>query len=156
MFKKNKIKIISSSQGYSLIEMLVVLSVIIILIMINLPLLQQYQPTMKLKGESRELATELRYAQQLTLTEQVVHLVRFFPSEKKYRVIRAEEGEDEEIIKEIYLNSPIIFQEITFTDNQVSFNTAGGSSEDGQVILTNNEDNNIVEVKPSGYVKIIY
>lgn len=151
MFNKTKNK-----NGYTLIETLVILGVIIILLLINLPLLQQYQPVMKLKGESRELATELRYAQQLTLTEQVVHLVRFFPSEEKYQVIRAEEGQDEEIIKEVELTSPIIFQEITFTDNQLSFNTAGASSEAGQVTLTNNENYNIVEVKPSGYVKIIY
>lgn len=131
-----------------------VLFILMILIIIGIPLLQQYSPTLKLKGEARELASELRYAQQLTLTEQITHLARFFPTDKKYQIIKAPAGQDEEILKEIILQTPIIFEEITFAGNQVSFNASGTSSEAGQVVLTNQEKNITVEVKPSGYIKI--
>lgn len=134
-----------------MIEILVVLGIIAIIALINLPLLRQYQPTLKLKGEARELASDLRYAQQLTLTEQVEHLVRFFPDAEKYQVIRAEEDPP---LKEIFLSQPVEFQEITFTGNEVSFNSGGGSSESGQVVLTNGDETITVEVKPSGYIKI--
>lgn len=137
-----------------MIEILVVLGIIAIIALINLPLLQQYQPTLKLKGEARALASDLRYAQQLTLTEQVIHLARFFPDVNKYQIIRAEEGQDEAILKETFLSQPIEFQEITFTDNEVSFNAGGGSSETGYVTLTNGDKTVMVEVKPSGYIKI--
>ncbi|MFH1226245.1 MAG: GspH/FimT family pseudopilin [bacterium] len=141
--------------GFSLIEILTVIGILAILAVIILSFLQQYQPTMKLRGEARELASEMRYAQQLTLTEQIIHLVRFFPADKKYQVIKAPAGQNEEVIKEITLQTPVIFKEITFTDNEVSFNSSGASSESGQVVLTNNEKDITVEVKPSGYIKII-
>lgn len=141
--------------GFTLIEMMTVLFIIMILLIIGLPLLQQYSPTLKLKGEAKDLASDLRYAQQLTLTEQIVHLARFFPNENKYQIIKAVAGQDDEIIKEVFLQTPIVFESITFTDNQVSFNASGTSSETGQVILTNQENNITVEVKPSGYIKVI-
>jgi len=154
MSKNNYLK----SKGYTLTEMLVVISVLIILVMINLPLFKQYQPTLKLKGEAKNLGSDMRYAQQLTLSEQKTHLTRFYPAEAKYEIIKIlnenEENESEEVIKEVFLQSPVIFESITFTDNEVSFNTAGGSSEAGEAILTNNEKTITVEVKPSGYIKI--
>ncbi len=137
--------------GYSLMEILTVIGIIMILAIIFVPFLQQYSPTLKLKGEAKNLASDLRYAQQLTLTEQVSHLIKFFPAEKKYQVKK----EGEEPIKEVFLQSPVTFEEITFTDNQVSFNASGASSEAGQIVLTNQEKNITVEVKSSGYIKII-
>lgn len=148
---KNPLK----STGFSLIEMMAVLFIFMILVIIGLPFLRQYSPTLKLKGEAKDLASELRYAQQLTLTQQTTHLARFFPAENKYQIIKAPAGQDEQIIKEIFLQTPITFETITFTGNQVSFNASGTSSEAGQIILTNQENNIIVEVKPSGYIKVI-
>lgn len=141
-------------KGFSLIEILVVLGIIIMIALINIPLLRQYQPTLKLKGEARQLASDLRYAQQLALTEQVVHLVRFFPALQKYQIIRAPAGQNETIVKEIILKTPVIFQSITFTNNQVGFNAGGGSSGAGYAIVTNGDKTAKVEVTPSGYIKI--
>ena len=67
--------------GFTLIELLVVIGILSLLFLIGIPAFRAYQPALQLSGSVRELVTDLRYAGQLSVDEQVNHGVRFSVSE---------------------------------------------------------------------------
>ena len=76
---------------------------------------------MKLNAVARELTTDLRLAQQLTITEQVIHLVNLDTINNTYEIRRL--GIATTTIKNISFPDEVNFQQINnLTNNQVSFN----------------------------------
>jgi prepilin-type N-terminal cleavage/methylation domain-containing protein len=144
----------SFRKGFTLSEILIAISVVIILATISISAFTTLQPDIKLSGIARELITDFRYAQQLTVTEQVNHGIHFFSLENKYQLIRY--GATEEVIKEILIPGGISFQQITgFTEDTVKFNPYGSVIESGSITLVNtNNKTKTIEVRPSGFVKI--
>lgn len=137
-----------------LIDLLVVLGIIALLSTLTIPYLKKYQPNLKLNATARNLTADLRYAQQLTITEQKVHLVNFNMANNKYDILRI--GTATTTVKTVNLDSEIGFKEITgLTNNQVAFNFYGGVNQSGQVVLNNK--NNLtatINIKPSGYIQL--
>ena len=140
-------------KAFTLIEFLVVLAIVSILIGIILPAYKMLQPSFQLSGAVRTLLTDLRYSQQLTVTEQVNYCLKFFLSEKKYQIIRC--GQSNPIL-EVFLPAEIAtFDAVGFTDNQVEFNPYGAVKESGSILLVNTSNKTkTIEVKPSGFVRI--
>ncbi|GAI55728.1 unnamed protein product, partial [marine sediment metagenome] len=64
--------------AFTLAELLVIIGIIGILALISIPAFRAYQPNLQLSSMVRELVTDLRYAQQLAVAEQVEHGIRFF------------------------------------------------------------------------------
>jgi type II secretory pathway pseudopilin PulG len=145
-------------KSFTLIELLIIIGIIGILTLIGVPAFRAAQPGIELAGQIRDLATDLRYAQQLSVSEQLVHGVRFFTSDSKYQIIRY--GATEEILKEKFLSDNINFHQITgFGDaspKEAKFNSYGAAVEEGEIILINtkNQETQKISVKPSGFVKI--
>ncbi|MFH0956003.1 MAG: GspH/FimT family pseudopilin [Candidatus Falkowbacteria bacterium] len=141
-------------RGDMLIDLLVAISIIALLSTLTIPYLKKYQPNLKLNATARDLTTDLRYAQQLTVTEQKVYQVVFDLINNKYQIQKIDTATT--TIKTVALESEISFQRITgLTDNTVAFNYYGGVSEAGEIILTN--DNNMtatINIKPSGYIQL--
>jgi Tfp pilus assembly protein FimT len=139
--------------GVTIIELLVVVGIISLLTIVSLPLLLSYQKTTKLKNEALNLAINLRLAQQLAVTEQVIYNVKIFPAEKKYQIINSGSGV---VRKEVILDQEI--SSITtseLTDNTARFNATGGAVESGSITLINTRNNSsAVQIKPSGYVEV--
>lgn len=146
IFKKN--------QGSLLLNILVSLGVIALMATISIPYLKKYQPNLKLNATARDLTADLRYAQQLTITEQVIHSVKFDLADDSYQILKS--GVATTTIKTVEFDSDVSFQQITgLSDNQVIFNFYGGVSESGQVTLINtNNKTAIINIKPSGYVQL--
>src|SRR3990167_5202237 len=142
-------------KGSMLINFMVSLGIIVVLSTITIPYLRKYQPNLKLHAVARDMTTDLRYAQQLTVTEQKVHLVNFDLINNKYEILKLDDATS--TVKSVNLDSDITFQEITgLTNNQVIFNFYGGVSESGTVILTNlNNLDSTINIKPSGYVELV-
>jgi len=139
--------------SFTLIELLIIISVIGIITIISIPAFRFFQPTLQLNSISREIISDLRYAQQLSITEQIEYCVRFFPIEKKYKIIQCETAE---ILKEKPLPNEITTLTVTgFTDNQVRYNPYGAVAEAGTTTLENSKGQikNIL-VKPSGFVEM--
>lgn len=145
----------NNQRGTLIIRILVVFGIIAILTTISLPYLRKYQPNLKLNSVSRDLTANLRYAQQLTITEQVVYQVRLDIAENSYQIIKT--GVATTTIRDVSLPSQVSLKEINdLTDDTVSFNSYGGVSESGQIILINiNNRTAIIKIKPSGYVQLI-
>ncbi len=143
------------SEGFTLTEMLIVIGVIGILVGISTPIFKRFQPVFQLNGAVRNLVTDLRYAQQLTVTEQKEHCVRFFPASKEYKIIQCQDGA-EEILRTISLQE---IDSITvagdFSNNEVRYNPYGAVKEAGNITLEINEKAKTIDVRPSGFVKVI-
>ncbi len=137
-----------------LIDLLVALGIIALIATIAIPYLRKYQPNLKLNTTARDLTADIRYAQQLTVTEQKVHLVSFDLINDKYYILKIDTATT--TVKTVILDSEVSFKQITgLTDNQVVFNFYGGVSQAGTIILTNtNNVDATINVKPSGYVQL--
>ena len=145
-----------SRNGFTLMEFLVVIGIIGILTLIGIPTFRSIQPSLQLSGVTRELITDLRYAQQLTVTEQVEHGVLFDSAQKKYQVIKHGETEDT-VLKEKSLPGEIKTLTITglTNNNEARFNPYGAIKEIGTITLINiKEEMKIIDVRPSGFVRI--
>lgn len=137
-----------------LVDLLVALSIIAFLSTLTIPYLKRYQPNLKLNATARDLTTDLRYAQQLTVTEQKVHLVKFNLLNDKYDILKVDSATT--TIKTVILDPEISIKQITgLTNDQVVFNFYGGVSQPGQIILTNtNNVDAAINIKPSGYIQL--
>ena len=146
--------LLRNHKGYSLMEILVVASIIVLLAGISIPYLRKYQPNLKLNATARGLTSDMRLAQQLTVTEQVVHIVSFDLGNDTYDILKL--GATTTTIKSVEFDSVVSWQQITgLTDNQVVFNFYGGVSEAGQLILVNtNNQTATINIKPSGYIQL--
>lgn len=139
--------------GFSVAELVVALGIIVLISLVSLPLLINYQKTTKLRSEARALATNLRLAQQLAVTEQNIYNLKFLSSTDSYQIINSETSE---IIKEVELDSEVSINEINgFTNNTIQFTSIGGVIETGNIILINTKNEiSTIQIKPSGYVEI--
>lgn len=144
-----------NQKGSLVINLLVIVGIVALLTAAFTPYLRKYQPNLKLNSVSRDLTSDLRYAQQLTITEQVIHRIYFDITEGSYKIVKI--GMATATLREVYLPTEVSYKEINdLTDNIVSFNSYGGVSESGQVILTNTNNRiSIINIKPSGYVQLI-
>ena len=140
--------------GFTLIELLVVISIIGIIAGISWATLKTLQPSLKLGSIVRDLITDIRYSQQLAVTEQIDHGIRFSSSTNEYQLLRYGTT-TEEVFKKTLPNG-INFQEIVgFSNNEVIFNPYGAAKETGTIFLINTKQKiEIIEVRPSGFVKI--
>ena len=138
-----------------LMDLLVTISIIVLLSTIAIPYLRKYQPNLKLNAAARDLTTDLRYAQQLTVTEQKVHLVSFDLPHDKYYILKIDTATT--TVKTVNLDAELSFKQISgLTDNQVVFNYYGGVSQSGQIVLTNvNNVDATINIKPSGYIQLV-
>lgn len=120
----------------------------------SVPLFTKYRPDAQLTSAAKQLASDLRYAQQKTVSEQQIYYIEITPLNKEYSIIKT--ADPGEIIKTVSIGQDITFQEISgFTDNKIIFNSYGAVSESGDIILSNLQENAItVQVKPSGYIKL--
>jgi hypothetical protein len=121
-----------------------------------IPYLRKYQPNLKLSADARDLASNLRLAQQLTITEQVPHLVYFDFSNDNYSILRLPSPSATSTIKTIDFDTEVAYQQINnLSENLVRFNSYGAVSEAGDVVLINTNGKTItINIKPSGYVQI--
>ncbi len=140
--------------GHLLIHLLVVLSVIALLTTISIPYIKKYQPNLKLSATARNLTADLRYAQQLTITEQVAYLVDLDLASDSYRILKT--GAATTTIKTVEFDPKVSYDHIIgLSSNQVIFNYYGGVSQPGQIILINiNGKTATINIKPSGYVQL--
>ena len=142
------------NQGSLLLNVLVSFGIIALMATISIPYIRQYQPNLKLNATARDLTSDLRYAQQLTVTEQVIYLVDFDLDDDSYQILKS--GVATTTVKTVEFDSDISFQQIiNLSDNQVIFNFYGGVSEAGQIILVNTNGKTVtINVKPSGYIQL--
>lgn len=140
-------------KGFSVVELLIVSAVIGLLSIISMPLLVNYQKTTKLHSEARILATNLRYAQQLAISQQSVFNVVFIPVSDSYQITNSSTSE---IIKQVSLDNEVSISTTTsLTNDTVQFTPTGSTIQPGSVSLSNSRhQTSTITIKASGYVEI--
>lgn len=143
-----------NKKGYTIAELTIVIGIIALLALITIPVLARYQRTTKLRNEARLFATNIRYAQQLAITEQNIYSVKLFTSTGSYQIVNESNND---VIKDVTFDSAVSIGEIvTFTNDTIQFNPTGAAIETGSVALINfKNQTSTIEIKPSGYVEII-
>ncbi|MDP2663903.1 MAG: GspH/FimT family pseudopilin [bacterium] len=139
--------------GLTLAELLIVIFIIGVLALIGYPAFKNFQPSIQLRSAARDLIGDLRYVQQLAITEQLEYCLRVFTAEKKYQMFQCGETE---ILEE--KSFPEKIEQVTvsgLTDNEVRYNPYGAVVEGGSIVLENSKsETKTVLVKISGFVKI--
>lgn len=144
----------SKKSGFTLVEILAVIMVIGIIALVSLPIYTQIKPGINLNAETRDIVSDLRYAQQLSVTEQVNYSVTFNLVQNKYTVTNTSNGQ---IIKSKDIGQGIAIDSITglTSNNTAIFNVTGAAIESGSITLINiSNATSTISIKPSGYVKI--
>lgn len=142
-------------KAFTLIELLVIISIIGILAGIGVSAFRAYHPMLQLSTATRTLVTDLHYARQLAVAEQVGHGIRFVIATNEYQVIRF--GTVEQILKFRRLPHEVRFQQIiSLTNNEVRFNSIGAVREAGRVTLINTQNTTrTIDISPSGFIRIL-
>lgn len=136
-----------------LIDVIVALGIIALMSTLAIPYIKKYQPNLKLNADARNLASDLRYAQQLTITEQKIHITSFDLINNKYDILKIDAATT--TVKTVF-DPEVSFKQITgLANDQTVFNFYGGVSQSGQIILTNiNNIDAVINIKPSGYIQL--
>lgn len=151
--KKISDNILKKNAGFSLMEVGVVLGIFAVIAMISFPVYLQLKPRMNLNSVTRKVASNLRYAQQLAVTQQNSFMVTFDIAGNNYTIFNQTSSTT---IKTVNINPTISIDSVNnLTNDSVNFNATGAATENGDIVLINSQNNiTTVEIKPSGYVKI--
>lgn len=139
--------------GLSLIEIIITLTIITIITTISVPIYQSIGPTLALRATTRDLASDLRLAQQRSVTEQIIYAVSFDIDNGRYEIINTVSSST---IQTKLLHAQISIATTTgLTDQTVRFTATGAAIESGTIVLTHSDGaSSTISIKPSGYVKI--
>lgn len=141
--------------GYFLLNILIAIGIISLITALSFPYISNYQPHLELNASKKELASELRHAQQLTITEQSIYGVELEEGSNKYRLLRHEHNATS-TIEEFELSESVVINEVaSSSDNLVEFNFYGGVDEACLIELkSSQEETEKIRVKPSGYISL--
>ncbi|MDD5433530.1 MAG: prepilin-type N-terminal cleavage/methylation domain-containing protein [Candidatus Pacebacteria bacterium] len=129
-------KQITNNKGFTMVEIMVVIGIIIVLAGISWAAFHNYQPTMELNAVLRNLTSDLRLAQQLSVTEQVNHGIFFDLSNKSYSLLKFSDPVQTLFSKN--LPASISISDIVGLSNETAiFNPYGSSIEPGSLVLSN-------------------
>lgn len=147
------IKNFKSQNGITLIELLLVIAIVTLIAGMSMPALRTYQSTLEVSSLGRDVASDLRYAQQESVTQQINHAV-VFDDIDTYSIVKR--GEPDEILETKNLSGGVEFSSINFTGNYAEFNPYGAVRESGSVVIEDDGGKTLtIEVKPSGFVEVI-
>lgn len=143
-------------KAVTVIEMIVVISIIGILVGTTVPILSHYLPGIQLNGSARILSSNLREAQERAITEQKQYLIRFLPDTipPSYKLIRINNSVEEEIRTNSFASGTSLTLEDTISSNQIVFSADGGPSSSGDITISLNGVDKIINVSPAGFIKI--
>jgi Tfp pilus assembly major pilin PilA len=143
-----------NKKGFILLNTLVAIIFFIVVVAISMPYIRNYRINSELSAEARKIVSELKYTGQRSVTEQVVYGIFFDETNDSYQVIKVDGATS--TIKTLFLENSINIKQVNgLSGDQVRFNFYGGVSDSGEIILESVLGKEIIiEIKPSGYVKI--
>ncbi len=139
--------------GMSVVEIMVIVAIIGIVATVSVPFYRNASMNLTLSGAARTIASDLRYAQQLSVTTQINHSVAFNASANTYSIINTATNT---IVKSEIIRQPISIKSISgLAGNTAAFNATGAAMSTGIISLINTGGKVAeIEIKPSGYVEI--
>jgi type IV fimbrial biogenesis protein FimT len=147
-----------NSRGFSIAELMTVVSVIGILTAIGIPSFLSFQPSMRLNGASREVLGRLMWARAYAVQNNNTSVVTFL-TDHSFQIFNDSNGNGSADAGEtITVDLQTDYSDVTFTISGSSstpvFNGRGTASTDTTVTISNSSGSKTVEVRPTGHVKI--
>jgi type IV fimbrial biogenesis protein FimT len=140
--------------AFTMGEILAVLAVMAVIVTIAAPSFSGLQARYVLGGAAKDLAGDLRYTQQRSVTEQQPYELRIDTVARNYSVVRL--GSPETTVKSTTFDAAVTVDSPTgLNANRVSFNSSGAPSNSGDVVLIHSGGTiATVSVRPSGFVTV--
>ena len=147
-----------NSRGFSIAELMTVVSVIGILTAIGIPSFLSFQPSMRLNGAAREVLGRLMWARAYAVQNNNTSVVSFL-TDHSFQIFNDSNGNGSADAGEtITVDLQTDYSDVTFTISGSSsipvFNGRGTASTDTTVTISNSSGSKTVEVRPTGNVKI--
>jgi len=144
-----------NNKGFTLTEIIVVIAIFFILVTMSWVAFQRLQPSLQLGAVCSDLVSDLRYVQQLAISEQVNYGIDFSTTTNSYAIYRFATTTEQ-------LSTKNLPAEISFCDlsgltanTQAIFNPYGAVLNAGSICLQNrNNQTKIVDIRPSGFVRV--
>lgn len=143
----------NKNRALTLIEFMACVGILTVTLFLGAVFIKFHQPGLQLSASARELRGSIERTRDYSLTKQTPFAVKFLIVNNQYQIIRAS---DQAVLETITLPSKVQFYSVgPFSNDVVSFNSAGGASEAGAVVIQNsdNQQKQII-ISPAGYVRI--
>lgn len=134
------------SKGMTLIEILVVILILSLFVVVGVSGVLMQREKFEASGEINELLADLRYAKQMSITEQAHYGMVFNFEDNSYQVFR--EGE---VIKEKFFGLEL---EAVENYTEVKFTRFGAVFKGGEVLIKSDNILRVIEIKPSGFFHV--
>ena len=133
-------KINYDNDGFTILELIMVLTIIIMIGFIITPRFLNLLHSKNINYEARKLTAKIREVQQLAISEQITYRITFDINNELYEISYSPSFLPIETIK---LQNKIDLNVITFTDitNSVQFDAFGAPNEPGDIILQDTTGN---------------
>ena len=156
-FKATKRNLVDS-RGFSIAELMTVVSVIGILTAVGIPSFLSFQPSMRLSGAAREVLAKLMWARAYAVQNNNTSTVTFLTNHS-FEIFNDSNGNGSADAGEtITIDLQTDYTDVTFTITGSSsspvFNGRGTATTDTTITISNSSGSKIVEVRPTGNVKI--
>jgi type IV fimbrial biogenesis protein FimT len=157
MFKAHE-SILRDIRGFSIGELMTVVSLVGILTAVGIPSFLSFQPSMRLNGAAREVLSRLNWARANAVQNNNTSVVTFL-NDHSFQIFNDANGNGSADANEtITINLQTDYSDVTFTvsgsSSTPTFNGRGTAASDTTVTITNSSGSKIVEVRPTGNVKI--
>lgn len=145
-------------KGFSLYELLIVMSIIGILAAVTVFSLSSFLPSWQLSGSARLLTNKIRQAQEEAVTTQKQHKIYFssLTPPVTYQLIKIDGGDT--ILEQYQMpNNITAAVEPTTVGNQITFSADGGPSSGGninRITLTLGEATKTIDISTAGVIKL--
>jgi type IV fimbrial biogenesis protein FimT len=158
MILKSCKRVLADIRGFSIGELMTVVSVIGIVTAVGIPSFLSFQPSMRLNGAAREVLSRLNWARANAVQNNNTSVVTFL-NDHSFQIFNDANGNGLADANETTtVNLQTNYSDVTFTVSGASstptFNGRGTASSDTTVTVTNSSGSKIVQVSPTGNVKI--
>jgi type IV fimbrial biogenesis protein FimT len=156
-FKESE-RILGDIRGFSIAELMTVVSLIGILAAVGIPSFLSFQPSMRLNGAAREVLGRLMWARANAVQNNNTSVVTFL-NDHSFQIFNdANSNGSADANETITINLQTDYSDVTFTvsgsSSTPTFNGRGTASTDTTVTISNPSGSKTVAVSPTGNVKI--
>lgn len=122
--------IIRNSKGYTLVELMGVVTIAGLLLALAAPSYNGLATQDRLELTAHQLASDIRATQQLALAEETGHKITFYPGSNKYMI-----SQRLTVIKTVYTPPGVSLELVNFNNNALNLGDAGLAASGGTITL---------------------
>ena len=158
MILKSGKRILADVSGFSIGELMTVVSLIGIVTAVGIPSFLSFQPSMRLNGAAREVLSRLNWARANAVQNNNTSVVTFL-NDHSFQIFNDANGNGSADANEtVTINLQTNYTDVTFavtgSSSTPTFNGRGTATSDTTVTISNPSGSKTVQVSPAGNVKI--